>query len=176
MPLPSIDDVVTFLNFPLYRLTAINAVTPPGYQQTFKNLNASVSANSYLGLQTLRSYDTLGCSQWCDNTTLCTGFNIFYERDPSQDPGLTCPNPPSIVNYKCTLWGSGVEPAAANNFGQWREQYQVVISGSNGYEKTNTTQPPTPKGCLKPQRCVGGALRAFSALLDTEFFPGPFDM
>lgn len=164
------------MNNPVYRISSLKAVTPRGYQKTFSNQNASVSANSYLGLQTMRTYDPLGCSQWCDNTTLCTGFNIFHERDPSLDPGLDCLNPPTIVNYKCTLWGSGVELAAANNFGQWRMSYQVVISGSNGYEKTNTTQPITPKGCLKPQRCNGGALRAVNALLDTKFFPGAFDM
>lgn len=160
----------------VYRTASLIAVTPPRYQKTFTNKNASVSANSYLGLQTMKSYDPLGCSQWCDNTTLCTGFNIFYERDPSLDPGPGCLNPPTIVNYKCTLWGSGVEEAAANNFGQWREQFQVVISGSNGYEKTNTTQPATPKGCLKPQRCTNGALRAVNSLLVTKFFPGPFDL
>lgn len=164
------------MNYGPYHLTAMSAVTPPGYQRTFRDMNASVSANSYLGLQTMRSYDTVGCSKWCDNTTLCTGFNIFHERDPVQDPGQNCPNPPTIVNYKCTLWGSGVELAAANNFGQWREQYQVVISGSNGYEKTNTTQPITPKGCLKPQRCTRGALRAVNSLLGTKFFPGAFDL
>ena len=62
------------------------------------------------------------------------------ERDPSVNPNATmgCPNPPSIVNYKCTLWGSGVTAESAKNKGQWRIQFEVAIAGSNG------TSHPTP--------------------------------
>jgi hypothetical protein len=57
---------------------------PMVYQQTFKDLNASSSANSYLGLYTLQSYDVAQCAAICDKVALCTAFNIYIERDPSQ--------------------------------------------------------------------------------------------
>jgi hypothetical protein len=53
-------------------------------------LSASFSANTYLGLQTLHTYDVERCSQYCDNTTLCTGFNIFVKRDPSLNHSVNC--------------------------------------------------------------------------------------
>ena len=170
------DTPAAFVAYPLWKQYALSAKTPSGYAQTFKDLTASVSANSFLSLVTLHSYDTLGCSQWCDNTTLCTGFNIFVERDPSLNPSDNCPLPSSISNYKCTLWGSGVEASAATNFGGYRGQFQVVIAGSDGYEKTNTTAPATPPGCGKPTKCPSGAVNNPSSCIGTEFFPGPFDM
>jgi hypothetical protein len=155
---------------------ALDARTPTGYANTFKDLNASANANSYMGLHTLPSYDTLGCSQYCDNTTLCTAFNLYIERDPSLNPTGNCSNPPSITNYKCTLWGSGVEPAAATNFGQIRGNFTVVVAGSNGYEKTNNTTPATPPGCSPPTKCPSGVLNKPKDCLGTHFFPGAFDI
>ena len=157
---------------------ALNAKTPPGYVQTYKNLNASSSANSYIGLYTLSSYDVEGCSQWCDNTTLCTAFNLYIERDPSLNPSANCSNPPSITNYKCTLWGSGLEPATATNYGQYRDNFQVVITASDAWDKTNNTTPPTPKGCGFPSKCSGGSgiIHQPQSCLGTKFFPGSFDV
>ena len=175
-PVPTPDTVAAFQSYPEWAKDALSAKTPSGYAQTFKNLNASVSANSYLGLITLHSYDTIGCSQWCDNTTLCTGFNIYVERDPALNPSDNCPLPASISNYKCTLWGSGVEASAATNFGDYRGQFQVVIAGSDGYEKTNTTVPASPPGCSKPTKCPGGAVNNPSSCIGTQFFPGPFNV
>jgi hypothetical protein len=57
---------------------------PMIYQQTFRDLNASSSANSYIGLYTLQSYDVAKCAAICDRVSLCTAFNIYIERDPSQ--------------------------------------------------------------------------------------------
>ncbi|KAI4785886.1 hypothetical protein E4T45_13964, partial [Aureobasidium sp. EXF-8846] len=123
------------------------------YQQTFRDLNGSSSANSYLGLYTLKSYDVAGCAAHCDTTALCTSFNIYIERDPSQNPckndstaptvwGYWCPQPSSITNFKCTLWGSNLEAATATNQGGYRGDFAVVVTGSNGYDATNTTLPP----------------------------------
>jgi len=177
------DTVDAFEAYPEFHKEAQNEPTPSGYVNTFRDLNASVNANSYLGLHTLSSYDALGCSQWCDNTTLCTGFNLYIERDPSLNPTtndtfapFNCPNPSSITNYKCTLWGSGVEPAAAVNYGGYRDQFQVVIAGSNGYEKTNNTTPDTQPGWQPPTKCpLGSAINKPSTCLGKSFFPGPFD-
>ncbi|KAH0041713.1 hypothetical protein KCU78_g921, partial [Aureobasidium melanogenum] len=122
------------------------------YTQVFKDLDAAVSANSYIGLYTLTSYNAQECAAKCDDTDLCTSFNIYIERDPSLAPANNdnttytpwetyCPNPSSITNYKCTLWGSTLSADLATNKGDYREQFQTVITGSDAYDKTNVTTP-----------------------------------
>lgn len=171
------DTSDAFKAFSSFHQAALNAKTPSGYASTFKDLNASVSANSYLGMHTLKSYDVAQCASYCDSTSLCTGINIYIERDPSINPSsCSCQNPASITNYKCTLWGSGVEKAAANNFGGWRDAFEVVIAGSNGYEKTNTTTPATPSGWKNPQNCSSVIHNHPSTCMGQVFFPGPFDI
>ncbi|KAK2002786.1 hypothetical protein LX36DRAFT_567550 [Colletotrichum falcatum] len=171
------DTPEAFEAYSPFHQAATTAQTPTGYGSTFKDLNASVNANSYLGLHTLKSYDVAQCASYCDNTNLCTGINIYIERDPSINPsGCSCTNPSSITNYKCTLWGSGVDKAAATNFGQTRDGFQVVIAGSNGYEKTNNTTPATPPGWTKPQGCGSSIHSHPSTCLGQSFFPGPFDV
>ncbi|KAK4543022.1 hypothetical protein LTR36_006020 [Oleoguttula mirabilis] len=104
---------------PQSSLDALNPKTPSQYQEDFKKLNASTSANPYLTYETLPSYNVSGCATFCDNTDLCTAFNIYNERDPSVNPttngtgtdvgwGSDCPKPSSITNYKCSLWGSSI--------------------------------------------------------------------
>lgn len=57
-----------------------------------------------------------------------------FKRDPSLNPDASdCPNPPSTINIKCVFWGGAATAANANNFGQWRDNFQVLIAGSNGY-------------------------------------------
>ena len=86
-----------------------------------------------MGLYTLTSFDTLGCASRCDQASGCVAFNMYIERDPTVDPNAaSCPNPPSLTNYKCTLWGAPVSTDEAENSGQWRDSFQVVIAGSNG--------------------------------------------
>jgi len=157
---------------------ALSAAVPTGYANTFKNYNASVNANSYLGMHTLTSYDVAGCAGWCDNTTLCTAFNIYIERDPQWNPDqCSCAsNTASMTNFVCTLWGSGVEPAAAVNQGGWRGAFQVVITGSNGYEKSNNTTPSTPSGWTNPQNCSSSCHSHPSTCISQKFFPGPYDV
>ncbi|KEQ69011.1 hypothetical protein M436DRAFT_30245, partial [Aureobasidium namibiae CBS 147.97] len=174
------------------------------YQQTFRDLNASSSANSYLGLYTLNSYSVADCAAHCDTTALCTAFNIYIERDPSQNPtkndstaptvwGYWCPNPSSITNFKCTLWGSNLEAATATNQGGWREDFNVVVTGSNGYDATNTTLPPNVSSSTSssaaaatttassgptwgsPKGCGGKAINAPNYWMGSKFFPGPFN-
>ncbi|GKT46303.1 uncharacterized protein ColSpa_06484 [Colletotrichum spaethianum] len=171
------DTVEAFEAYEEFHQDALTAKTPTGYASTFKDLNASVNANSYLGLYTLKSYDVAQCASLCDSTNLCTGINIYVERDPSINPaGCSCTNPASISNYKCTLWGSGVDKAAAVNYGEWRDGFQVVIAGSNGYEKTNTTTPTTPSGWTNPQNCSSVVHNHPTTCMGQKFFPGPFDI
>ena len=177
------DTVEAFRAYPPFHEEARNAVTPGGYVQTFVDLNASTSANSYITFYTLKSYDVAGCAQHCDDTDLCTAFNIYIERDPSlnpttntTDPAFNCPNPASITNYKCSLWGSSIDASSATNEGGYRNEFQVVIVGSNGYDKTNNTTPPTPPTWSPPNKCPGGAISAGGAYhIGSHFFPGPFN-
>ncbi|KAF9872336.1 hypothetical protein CkaCkLH20_10163 [Colletotrichum karsti] len=170
------DTPAAFLAYQPFHDLAKNAQAPSGYEATFTDLNAAVTANSYMGLYTLKSYDVAQCAALCDKTDLCTGINIYIERDPSINPeGCSCTNPSSISNYKCTLWGSGVDKAAATNTGQGRSGFEVVVTASNGYEKTNNTQPATPSGWTNPQSCGGNVHNHPSTCIGQQFFPGPFD-
>ncbi|KAL6722361.1 hypothetical protein ACLMJK_001468 [Lecanora helva] len=115
---------------------ANGATTPKGYTQSFKNLQGATSVSNYLGWSELGSYDPSACSAKCDQTNTCIAFNIYFERDPSlsTDP-FCCPNPPSVIRVKCSLWGTMASDTTANNKGQARDKFQVAIAGSNGYNK-----------------------------------------
>lgn len=139
------------------------------YTQVFKDLDAAVSANSYIGLYTLTAYNPQDCAAKCDDTDLCTSFNIYIERDPSLAPANNdnttytpwetyCPNPSSITNYKCTLWGSNLSPYVATNKGDYREQFQTVITGSNAYDKTNVTTPSCSVPVISSTSAVSSAV------------------
>ncbi|KAK6582301.1 hypothetical protein PZA11_004709 [Diplocarpon coronariae] len=171
------DTVEAFEAYPDFGTQAL-AAQAPGYAATFRNLNASVSANTYLGLTTLKTYSAPLCAQHCDNTTLCTGFNIYVERDPSLNPSDNCTQPASITNYKCTLWGSGVNAQSATNFGDYRGAFHVVVAGSDGFEKTNTTTPASQPGWQAPKQCGADGSTAHnhpSTCMGSRFFPGPYN-
>ncbi|KAK5153598.1 hypothetical protein LTS14_007292 [Recurvomyces mirabilis] len=185
-PKASPDTVAAFQADSELHKMALNAVTPSTYERVFVDLNASTSANSYLAFKTLQSYDVAGCANYCDTTDLCTAFNIYIERDPSLNPtkngdssnstGEYCPNPSSITNYKCSIWGSSIDASSATNAGDYREDFQVVIVGSNGYDKTNNTTPAAPPGYDAPSNCTGGAINSGGSYwLGSNFFPGPFN-
>merc|ERR1712050_277578 len=146
----------------------------------------AVSAQSYLGSYTFKTYDVEECASKCDCTELCSSFNIFAERDPSLNPtknnsdaftvwGYYCPNPPSMTSFKCTLWGSDIDAEDAGNKGGYREDFEVVISASNGYSKTNTTVPPKTPEYEEPKDCGDKAIDAPEYWLGSKFFPGPFN-
>lgn len=126
-----------------------NAATSVGaYKQVFKSLSGSLSQTGYAGLVTLQSYDLQTCASQCDASPDCASFNIFVERDPSVDPGANCPNPPSVTNFKCTLYNYPISANAATNYGQYRGPadsngvaFNITVASSNGYNKLVT--PPT---------------------------------
>lgn len=157
-PVTSPDTPEAFLANPTYANTANIAVTPDGYTVVMQNGNASLSASNYMGLTTLTSYDTLGCASRCDQASGCEAFNVYIERDPTLDPNAdSCPNPPSLTNYKCTLWGAPVSASEATNNGQWRDSFQVIIAGSNAYNKVS---PPSAVNCFDGPTELGGAINA----------------
>ncbi|CAJ2501153.1 Uu.00g040060.m01.CDS01 [Anthostomella pinea] len=185
-PVSSPDTVDAFKANTELQQEALTAATPKGYQQTFQGLTAAVSANTYLGFYTLESYDTQTCANHCDSTDLCTGFNVYIERDPAWNPEqCSCADPTSISNYKCSLWGSGVDSAAATNTGDYRGSFQVVITGSNGYTQSTTsssgtspvaTTPDVPSGWTNPKSCSGAVHDHPKTCLGSQVFKGPFDV
>ncbi|KAL8881751.1 MAG: hypothetical protein Q9192_007727 [Flavoplaca navasiana] len=171
-PKPAEDTAAAFLAFDAFSTMANDAPTPQGYALSFSNKQASVSLNSYLGLYTLKSYDPIKCQQLCDAANLCSGFNIFYERNPTLAPAEACPKPASLTNIKCTLWGSPVTPESAKNKGQYRRDFQVVIAGSNGYTKNN---PPEAQPGFTGPVALGGAINAPNSYIGQKYFPGVYD-
>ncbi|KAI4210931.1 MAG: hypothetical protein LQ351_006250 [Letrouitia transgressa] len=173
-PVPSPDTVEAFKSSSQLQALATNAPQPDGYSTVFTNLDGSLSASNYMGLYTLTSFDTLACAQKCDAAPGCLAINLYIERDPTLDPNNdNCPNPPSTTNYKCTLWGAPVVAEEATNKGQWRDQFQVVITGSNAYSKN--APPPAVDGFDGPTG-LGGAINAPSddgknTYLGYQFFP-----
>ncbi|KAL8674828.1 MAG: hypothetical protein Q9168_000809 [Polycauliona sp. 1 TL-2023] len=157
-PVSTPDTAAAFESNPDLQALSNNVPTPDGYSQSFANKDGSLSASKYMGLYTINRYDTFDCASLCDTTDGCQAYNLYIERDPSQDPNAeACNNPPSLTNYKCTLWGAPVVAEQANNKGQWRDGFEVVITGSNGYNKASP--PDAVDGFTGPQ-ALGGAINA----------------
>lgn len=165
---------------------ATKAPTPSGYESTFVDLTGAVQGNTYLGYKTLASYDTASCAAYCDATDLCTGFNIFIERDPGWNPDqCSCADPPATYNYKCSIFAGGVYSSAATNVGQDQDDFEVVITASNGYMQSSSTSSGSgsgsgelclPAGCSQPHSCYGKTHYHPETSLKEAFFPGPFDV
>ncbi|KAF2717843.1 hypothetical protein K431DRAFT_232193, partial [Polychaeton citri CBS 116435] len=178
-PSYSPDSASAFASQTSFGDIASAAPTPSGYDQTFVNLAGSNNAYGYLGFTTLSTYDTKTCAQKCDKINGCMAVNIYFERDPSLDPGANCPDPASATMIKCVFWGGPVDSSNAVNKGQWRQNFQVLIAGSNGY--VNKTLA-TPAG-YKPAVYLGNA--AINAPYDSQgynsfmgstiFTSGPFN-
>lgn len=77
------DSPTGFVNDPYYAQTANDAYVPSGYTAMFTNLNASNSANKYMGYTLLPSYDVQSCASKCSAIAGCGSFNIYFERDPT---------------------------------------------------------------------------------------------
>lgn len=176
------DTVAAFVNNPAFRDAALGAATPNGYNRVFQNLQAAYSGNSYITFRDLTSYDTQACSSFCDAEKGCSSFNIYYERlptlSPSTDPNnatANCPNPASTTNIRCALWGSAIDAKGATNSGQFREQFQTAIAGSNGYSKPGA--PIDVPDHKPPKQCPGGGIgdKGKDWWLGDKFFPGAFN-
>lgn len=149
---PTSDTPTNFLDDATLADYADNAPTPYGYDRVFADKQASLQAANYMGMFILGAYDTFACQQHCDEAVGCVAFNIYAERDPSQNPTSQCPNPSSVTNIVCALWGSSVTESQATNSGQYRDDFHVVITASNAYNKVNPPAipdwvGPTEFGC-----------------------------
>ncbi|KAJ4348973.1 hypothetical protein N0V95_005021 [Ascochyta clinopodiicola] len=153
-PSVSPDNAATFSSSTELSRIARTADTPSGYQQSFQDQSGSLQQIGYLTYKTYQTYDVQGCADACDSEKYCLGFNIYFERDPTLEPGPNCPSPASTTNIKCSLYGYPVAEKAATNKGQWRQDFQVVIAGSNGYSKINKGLP-TVKNFKAPTSLPG---------------------
>ncbi|KAL1301923.1 hypothetical protein AAFC00_002386 [Neodothiora populina] len=178
-PVPSPDSAAAFLAYAPFASSASAAAVPAGYVQTFKNLNASNNAYGYLGYTALKSYDSNLCASKCNAINACAAFNIYYERDPTVNPGPNCNNPASTTLIKCVFWGGPVNAGNAQNSGQYRSNFHVVIAGSNGYvnktiQSADGYSAPNYYGTASidaPSACSGN-----SSLISTKvFLSSPFD-
>ncbi|PBP19023.1 hypothetical protein BUE80_DR010095 [Diplocarpon rosae] len=156
------DSADSFLKWQPFKDNAAAAAlptnVPQGYSPAFSNLEGSTQTVSYLGFETIDKYDPVTCASYCDQLDGCIAFNLYYERDPSEDPNATdCPNPTSVTNIKCVRWGVQINETTATNLGETRDSFQVVISGSNGYNKD--AAPNSQDGFSGPVS-LGGAINA----------------
>jgi hypothetical protein len=87
------------------RSAARAAKTPSGYTKSFADATGSTEQIGYLTYKTLHTYDPEACAAFCDSEKFCYGFNIFFERDPTVEPGSGCADPPAQTNIKCSIYG-----------------------------------------------------------------------
>lgn len=156
----NVDTADDFKADPTIASIASNArSTPTGYFQNFKNLDGANSAMNYLGYTVLTTgYDVDYCASKCTNKPGCLAFNIYFERDPTLEPGPTCENPPAFANIKCSFWGTGLDATTATNKGQYRAAFQVAIAGSNAYTSYKLGGPID--GWLGPQNLNASIMNA----------------
>ncbi|KAI5203383.1 hypothetical protein E4T39_04233 [Aureobasidium subglaciale] len=140
-PVSGSDNASAFRANPTFSSIAAAATAPTGYDNKFQNAGGSNNAYGYLGFRTLGTYSTDACAAYCSSTLGCMAFNIYFERNPSVDPGTGCDNPPSVTMIKCGLWGGPVGLDNAVNTGQMRNNFEVAIAGSNGYQNNSLTIP-----------------------------------
>lgn len=133
------------INDPIIASVANNAnAAPTGYYQNFANAKAANSAMNYLGytvVNTPKGYDVDYCASKCSAKSGCLAFNIYFELDPTLDPGPDCPNPSAFANIKCSFWGTGLDASTANNRGEKRSDFDVAIAGSNAYTSYKPSGP-----------------------------------
>jgi hypothetical protein len=135
-PVPTPDTASAFRAWGDFASEATRAAVPSGYAQVYQNLQGSSQALGYMGFSLMNTYDTQACADKCSSVLGCIGVNIYYERDPSVEPGSGCDDPPSTTAIKCVLWGGVLTQGGATNTGQWRDQFEVAIAGSNAYMNT----------------------------------------
>ncbi|KAI5198023.1 hypothetical protein E4T39_06967 [Aureobasidium subglaciale] len=142
-PTPTADNVNAFWALDAFSSSASAAPTPSGYVNTFTNLKASNNAYGYMGFSLLTEYNTQTCADKCTKVNGCQAFNLYFERDPlvNPDDDTQCPDSKSTTQIKCVLWSGPVTTDNANNAGQWRKKFQVVIAGSNGYVNKSIATP-----------------------------------
>jgi len=170
-PVPEPDTASAFLAFSSLSSAASAAPTPAGYSNVFTNLQGSSQAYGYMGYDVLSTYDSNQCAQNCNAKSGCLAFNIYFERDPTVIPGSGsgCDNPPSTNVIKCVYYAGPLSMDTATNTGQWQDNFQVVIAGSNGY-MANTV--PTPNGYTAPVSLGNATINAPLDMCNRDSYMG----
>ncbi|RYC56894.1 hypothetical protein CHU98_g9302 [Xylaria longipes] len=178
-PVPDDDTAAGFLSYSGFADAANSAATPDGYSVNYRNLKSSSNAYGYMGFTLLESYDTQACATQCTNINGCHSFNIFFERDPSIQPGDDCPNPASTTLIKCVFWGGPTSADNAKNTGFTYYGFDIVIAGSNAYDSLTA---PLEDGYAKPVSLGNAQINApsdcggYDTYLGSKMFTdGPFD-
>ncbi|KAL1620449.1 hypothetical protein SLS56_009680 [Neofusicoccum ribis] len=163
--------------------TAKAAKSPSGYYNNFVNLAGANSAYAYMGYTVVDSgYDVDFCASQCDNKDGCLAFNIYFERDPTIEPGTGCTDPPAFANIKCSFWGSALDATTATNTGQWRAGFEVAIAGSNAYtsntiaRKIDGWSDPLDLGKAVMQAPLYDAAETWTYMGYKLFQDGPYDV
>lgn len=140
-------------------------------------MRSAVTTNqTYLGYKTLTTYDTSECAFECDQNPSCQGFNLYLERDPTVAPANTtrsCHDPASLTNIKCSWWSEAIGASVANVTGETRAGFEVVIAGSNGYNKVAAFLFGYRAADVLPGYILGGD--SVDDLFFDQFFQGPYD-
>jgi hypothetical protein len=167
------NTVFGFENSPIFASVALYAAAPSGYTRSFANYNGSMTGAGYLGYYSLSSYNVQTCASYCNSVATCLSFNVFYERDPTLNPADACPNPTAGTAIKCSLWGVPASKASASNMGQYRDQFQVVIAGSDGYTLTNPVAASVPS--FNAADVLAGAINNAATYIGSEYYNQPYD-
>ncbi|PNS19017.1 hypothetical protein CAC42_6112 [Sphaceloma murrayae] len=179
VPVLPFDNPSFFVSNPTFTVPSLRATTPANYTLTFSGLNAASQPYGYLGYTLFQTYDVAACAALCTASPLCLSFNIYFQRSPSVVPGPTCLNPPSVTRIKCALWGGPAPPSSATNAGQWRADFQLVIAGSNGYQKTSIATPDGfAPGTFFKDAAIDAPSDEFGAdtYVGEASFSGPYDV
>lgn len=173
-PVSSPDTPAAFQSNLIYNQTASAAIIPDGYALAWPTpRQGATEGSTYITYYTLTSFDTLKCQQKCDQADSCYAFNVYFERDPTKEPGYTsCQNPPSTTNIKCALFGAQIDEKTATNAGQWRADFQILIAGSMGYNKL--AAPPLNQYFNAPTE-LGGAIQAPSGFMGSRYYTGAYN-
>ncbi|KAG8158400.1 hypothetical protein KVR01_011522 [Diaporthe batatas] len=142
MEVPRQDTPRAFQSFETFHEASNSARIPRGYELVAQDLGGSVESDKgFLYTHPLRQYDPGECARLCDDLPTCAAFNLYFEREPAYLPDASagCSNPPSTTSIDCVLWHTRLDEDDVGNFGELREQFQVVITGSNLYNKINGT-------------------------------------
>lgn len=148
-PIPEVDNTEAFYNYQAFQNTALDAPTPENWTRVFVNRLASSKAAEYLSYAELKSYDTQDCATRCDQISECEAINIYFERTPTLALGYNCPTSPSMTVIKCVFWGKKLRLEDATNWGQRDWSFDIVIAGSNGYNRGLPTQESAATGMIK---------------------------
>jgi hypothetical protein len=136
-PQPFPDTALAFLQMPELSHMALDADIQPGYDLVYEDQHASSLSEKFLTFDTLDKYSTSECAFRCRKAEGCQAFNIFFERFPTFNLGLECRNTVATTAIKWALWGNKLNKTVATNTGYMRYDFQVVIAGSNAYNKVS---------------------------------------